>query len=49
MLKSFKLFFPLLSLHSIPHNDRAKFCKFIKKEKLKYDTDISVQSLCCDT
>ena len=30
-----------LNLHSIPHNDKAKtiFCKYIKKEKLKYDID----------
>lgn len=51
MLKSFKFISPLINLQSIPYNDKAKkkdfriFCKFIKKEKLKYHTDVSIQTL----
>ena len=44
----------LLNVHSAPHLDREKqkcrnFCKFIKKEKLKYHMVVSIQTLCCDT
>ena len=42
--------FPLINLHTIPHNDKAKtsfknICKCIKNEKLKYQIYISIQTL----
>ncbi len=53
LLKSFKFIF-FLSVHTAPHIDRKTqncwhFCKFIKKEKLKYHMVLSIQTLCCDT
>ena len=54
MLKSLKSISPLIKLHFITHNDKQKLNfrnirKFIKKEKLTYHIDISIQTLCDDT
>ncbi len=51
LLKSFKLIFFLINVHTAPHIDRKtqNFCRFIKKEKLKYHMVLSIQTLCCDT
>ena len=54
LLKSKKFILFLINVFSAPHLDRKKlkcrnFCKFIKKEKLKYHMVISIQTLCCDT
>jgi len=51
LLKSKKLIIFLIIVHSAPHLDRKNqkcrhFCKFIKKEKLKYHMVISIQTLC---
>ena len=51
LLKSKKFILFLINVHSAPHLDRKKqkcrnFCKFIKKEKLKYHMVISIQTLC---
>ncbi len=47
-------FFFLINVHTAPHIDRKTqncwhFCRFIKKEKLKYHMVLSIQTLCCDT
>ncbi len=44
----------LINVHTAPHIDRRTqncwhFCRFIKKEKLKYHMVLSIQTLCCDT
>ncbi len=54
LLKSFKFIFFLINVHTAPHIDRKTqnfwhFCRFIKKEKLKYHMVLSIQTLCCDT
>ncbi len=54
LLKSFKFIFFLINVHTAPHIDRKtqncwNFCRFIKKEKLKYHLVLSIQTLCCDT
>ncbi len=54
LLKSFKFIFFLINVHTAPHTDRKTqncwhFCRFIKKEKLKYHMVLSIQTLCCDT
>ncbi len=54
LLKSFSSFFFLINVHTAPHIDRKPrncwhFCRFIKKEKLKYHMVLSIQTLCCDT
>ncbi len=54
LLKSFKFIFFLINVHTAPHIDRKtqncwRFCRFIKKEKLKYHMVLSIQNLCCDT
>ena len=48
MLQPFAKIIPLINLHLIPHYDKAN-TGFIKKEKLKYDIEISIQTLCYDT
>ncbi len=53
LLKSFKFIFFLINVHTAPHIDRKTqncwhFCRFIKKEKLKYHMVLSIQTLCCD-
>ncbi len=47
-------FFFLINVHTAPHINRKTqncwhFCRFIKKEKLKYHMVLSIQTLCCDT
>ncbi len=54
LLKSFKFIFFLINVHTAPHIDRKTqncrhFCRFIKKEKLKYHMVLSIQTPCCDT
>ncbi len=54
LLKSFKFIFFLINVHTAPHIYRKTqncwhFCRFIKKEKLKYHMVLSNQTLCCDT
>ncbi len=46
-------FFFLINAHTAPHIDRKTqncwhFCRFIKKEKMKYHMVLSIQTLCCD-
>ncbi len=48
---SFKFIFFLINVHTAPHIDRKTqncwhFCRFIKKEKLKYLMVLSIQTLC---
>ncbi len=50
LLKSFKFIFFLINVHTAPHIDRKTqncwhFCRFIKKEKLKYHMVLSIQTL----
>ncbi len=47
LLKSFKFIFFLINVHTAPHIDRKTqncwhFCRFIKKEKLKYHMVLSI-------
>ncbi len=51
LLKSFKFIFFLINVHTAPHIERKTqncwhFCRFIKKEKLKYHMVLSIQTLC---
>ncbi len=51
LLKSFQFIFFLINVHTAPHIDRKTqncwhFCRFIKKEKLKYHMVLSIQTLC---
>ncbi len=46
--------FFLINVHTAPHIARKTqncwhFCRFIKKEKLKYHMVLSIQTLCCNT
>ena len=54
ILKCIKLFFPLMNLHTIPHNDKAKtffwhFCKCIKNNQIYISIQTLYSVLCWST